>query len=266
MTKRNVRAQMRSVIGLAFHVLRKQIQWTLSRNLFSKNLSKQKLDYVVSSHKTPYLRQLAGVDMQLQYNKIKNLGLAMANLNGLILEPGQRFSFWSLVGNPISRKGYIDGLVLKNGEVGVGIGGGLCQMTNLIYWITLHSPLVVVERWRHGYDVFPDVKRSQPFGCGATCSYPNVDLVIENPTTSRYQLSLTSSDTHLLGSWLSDEEISFRYTVREESSIIDQDVTGVYHRKNRLVRDVYDKKSGELSATEFVTENDAKMMYQPFLD
>ena len=58
-------------------------------------------------------------------------------------------------------------MLLKNGTVQYGCGGGLCQLSNLIFWMTLHTPLEVKERHRHGYDVFPDSNRTQPFGSGA---------------------------------------------------------------------------------------------------
>ena len=49
-------------------------------------------------------------------------------------------------------------------------GGGLCQLSNLIYWMTLHTPLTITERYRHSYDVFPDSNRTQPFGSGEPAS------------------------------------------------------------------------------------------------
>lgn len=51
--------------------------------------------------------------------------------------------------------------------------------------MTIHTPLTVVERWRHTYDVFPDNNRTQPFASGATCAYPALDLQIENRTDAR---------------------------------------------------------------------------------
>src|SRR5690606_11218439 len=112
---------------------------------------------------------LAGLDPHLQRNKVVNLRLAAASLDGVLLRPGERLSFWRLVGPPTRRRGFVEGLVLNQGALSVGVGGGLCQMTNLLYWMTLHTPLTVVERWRHSYDVFPDEGRTQPFGSGATC-------------------------------------------------------------------------------------------------
>jgi vancomycin resistance protein VanW len=77
------------------------------------------------------------------------LQLAIARLNGLFLRPGETFSVWRLVGRPSKRKGYLPGMVLINGEMRVGYGGGLCQLSNLIYWMTLHTELTVIERFRH---------------------------------------------------------------------------------------------------------------------
>jgi vancomycin resistance protein VanW len=64
------------------------------------------------------------------------------------------------------KKGYVDGMVLFYGSFRKGIGGGLCQLSNLLYWITLHTPLKVTERHQHSYDVFPEANRTQPFGIG----------------------------------------------------------------------------------------------------
>lgn len=120
--------------------------------------------YAVMQHSTPMLRQLQGLPMQLQHNKITSPRLAVAPLDGRVLRPGQRLSFWKCVGNPSAKRGYLDGVVLDDGVRRAGVGGGLCQLTNLLYWMTLHTPLTVVERWRHTYDVFPDNARTQPFG------------------------------------------------------------------------------------------------------
>lgn len=101
--------------------------------------------------------------MYLQYNKIENLKIAIQRIDGLILKKGEIFSYWRNIGEPTKKKGYKMGMVLKDGKFEEDIGGGLCQLSNLVYWITLHTPLTIIERWRHTYDVFPDAKRSQPF-------------------------------------------------------------------------------------------------------
>jgi vancomycin resistance protein VanW len=71
---------------------------------------------------------------------------------------------------------------LSFGEARSGIGGGICQLSNLIHWMAIHSPLVVVERSNHSFDPFPDEGRVLPFGSGAAIFYNYVDLVLHNPT------------------------------------------------------------------------------------
>lgn len=84
--------------------------------------------------------------MHLQYNKITNLRLAVEKLNGSIIKPNQCFSIWHNVGRPTKKRGFLEGLSLHNGKIGKDIGGGLCQLGNLIYWMFLHSELTVTER------------------------------------------------------------------------------------------------------------------------
>ena len=62
--------------------------------------------------------------------------------------------------------------------------------------MTLHTPLTVVERYRHSYDVFPDSGRTQPFGSGATCVYPYRDLMIRNDTQTTFRLHVTVGERY----------------------------------------------------------------------
>lgn len=220
------------------------------------------LSCTVFTHRSLLLRPLKDVQMQLQYNKITNLRLAAERIDGLLIRPGETFSFWYRVGAPSARKGYLEGLVLESGKVGSGIGGGLCQMGNLLYWMALHSPLTVVERWRHSYDVFPDVNRTLPFGSGATLAYNYIDLQLKNETNQVFQLQVGLDETHLLGAILSDSSWPETYEVLERDHLFRQEPWGGYSRHNRLVRLVH---SDAGTREEFVTENHALLMYRPFL-
>lgn len=220
----------------------------------------------IFSHKTVLRRKLKAVDMHMQENKIVNLRIALKRLDGLVLEPGETFSYWRQIGKPTSKKGYLDGMVLHNGQVVEGIGGGLCQLSNLIYWMTLHTPLTVVERKRHVFDVFPDVRRDQPFGSGATCSYPSVDLQIKNETNQRFQLALKVGDEFLEGAWLSDCSVELKYQVIEKDHEIKSEWWGGYSRNNKLFRQVFKKDTGKQLGEEFVAENHAVMMYNPLIE
>lgn len=203
--------------------------------------------------------------MIYQANKIVNLRLAAQKLDGIVIKPGEVFSYWNLIGKPSKSKGYLTGMILKNGHVSYGIGGGLCQLSNLIYWMTLHTPLTVLERHRHGYDVFPDADRTQPFGSGATCFYPHVDLMIQNNTPWCFQLSVHVGEEFLEGAWFADTLPSCQYEIIEKNHMITAEYWGGYTRRNELHRRVLNM-DGDLLHEELVARNDAIMMYAPFIE
>lgn len=202
--------------------------------------------------------------MEWQTNKVTNLRLAVARLDGLVLHPGETFSYWKLIGKPSKRKGYKEGMVLFLGQIGSDIGGGLCQLSNLIFWMTLHTPLTVVERYRHSHDVFPDSNRTQPFGSGATCAYPHRDLMIRNDTDQDFQLCLRVGEENLEGEWRGLCPPRHSYEIIEKGHRIDQASWGGYIRHNVLYRKVYDL-DGRLVDEQFLFTNDAIMMYSPLL-
>jgi vancomycin resistance protein VanW len=259
------RSALRLACGKQWFILKRHAAWHMPGTDYATSRSTGLLEHRAFSHRTPLLRQLKGVDMWLQHNKVDSLRIAAACIDGLVLRPGQTFSFWRLVGRPSERRGFRVGLVLQNGRIGQGVGGGLCQMTNLIYWMTLHTGLTVSERWRHGFDVFPDENRTQPFASGATCSYNYIDLQVTNRTETDYQLRLWLDATHLNGEWRSDAPAAFRYKVLERGHAIRQQWWGGYSRHNELYREKSDAISGALIDEQFLTANHAILMYPPLL-
>ncbi|MDN4166192.1 VanW family protein [Cytophagales bacterium LB-30] len=241
------------------------IVWLWHRKSYAKTRSGESLPHLVKDHQSFLLRPLKDVQMRLQYNKITNLMLAIACIDGLIIRPGETFSIWRLVGKPSTRKGYLPGLVLNQGKIEEGIGGGLCQLGNLIFWMVLHTPLSIKERYRHGYDVFPDINRKIPFGAGATLSYNYIDLQIKNETQQAYQLKLWLSDEHLHGAIFCEQPPQEYYEVYEAHHRIVHQWWGGYTRHNQIKRRVYHTSSHELLRDEWVLENHAIMMYEPLL-
>ncbi|MFZ5632839.1 MAG: VanW family protein [Bacillota bacterium] len=259
------RSNARMFLGKLYFTWRRHLSWTINGAGLARTISPDSpLPFVVCRHQTPLLRRLRNVDMRLQHNKIINLKLAAGRINGVILRPGETFSFWRLVGKPTRKKGYVEGMVLFNGSFYPGVGGGLCQLSNLIYWMALHTPLTVTERWRHSYDVFPDCDRSQPFGSGATVAYNYIDLQIRNDTGRDYQLLVWVGDTHLHGEWRSGRPGELWYQVYESDHRITHQWWGGYTRHNVLRRRVFDADNN-LIGDEYLIENHAVMMYNPLL-
>ena len=257
------RNHFRLLLGKTYYTWKRYLDWVFGDYTFAR-IQKMILEYEYFSHSSILLRKLKDVDMYLQYNKIENLKLAIPRINQVTIHPGEVLSYWKCIGKPTKRKGYKKGMVLGNGTFFPGTGGGLCQLSNLIYWMTIHTPLTIVERHRHGYDVFPDADRTQPFGSGATCFYNYGDLMIRNDTTDTFQLCLEVTDNELKGAWRSNTQFQQRYEVYEKSHIMQPEYWGGYSRHNLLYRKIYDQND-HLIDDEFVVENHAIMMYAPFL-
>lgn len=259
------RSRVRVKLGTLYYGLLRRLLWLKLGKDFAAGRRDDLLDYQYASHKTVLLRKLKDVDMWMQENKIVNLTLAAKQLNGVLLRPGEIFSYWKWIGKPTRHKGYLPGMVLRNGGFEPGVGGGLCQLSNLIFWMTLHTPLTVVERHRHSYDVFPDSNRTQPFGSGATCFYPHGDLMIQNDTPDTYQLVIRVGKEYLEGEWRVSSPPEYRYEVEERNHEMRPEYWGGYSRHNQLYQKQFDLE-GNLLEERLVVQNHAIMMYSPFLE
>lgn len=258
------RSWLRLRLGKAYYTGKRYLLWCSPAFHWAKIRSEEQLPEIQFEHKTPLIRHLRGEEMEWQKNKVINLRLAVARLDGLLLRPGETFSYWRLIGKPTRKKGYREGMVLFLGRIGGDVGGGLCQLSNLIFWMTLHTPLTVVERYRHSHDVFPDTNRTQPFGSGATCAYPHRDLMIRNDTEQPFQLCVQVGKQVLKGEWRAPAPPVCRYEIVERNHRMDQASWGGYVRHNELYRRIYDLEGGLLEE-EFLFANDAIMMYSPLL-
>lgn len=258
------RSRMRIAAGTKYYRMKRRIEWVFGKEKFASKQDLTPYPYVYKRHRTVLRRQLKDVDMWYQENKIDNLKIALKKVNGIVIYPGETFSYWKRIGATSRWKGYKSGMVLHYGTFKSGTGGGLCQLSNLIYWITLHTPLTVVERHRHSYDVFPDSNRTQPFGSGATCAYNYLDLQIRNDTNQPFQLYLELTDTHLVGEWRSLQPKTMTYEVYEKDHRITHEHWGGYVRHNTIYRKVYNTQDKQID-DEYITENHALMMYHPLL-
>ena len=257
------RGWLRKKLGREYFIFKRIIQWKTVGKQWTKIDNSLIFKNEVKHHKSMILRPLKDVEMYLQENKRTNLGIAIEKLNNTVIQPGETFSLWKQVGRPTARKGYLEGLVLNQGKIDKGIGGGLCQLGNLLFWIFAHSPLDITERYRHGFDVFPDVNRKVPFGAGATLSYNYIDLQIQNATENSFQLKLWLDETHLHGQLNSKEEIKEEYSIEERNHLIKQQLWGGYSRHNQIFK-LCKKKDGEIKE-DLLVENHALMMYTPFI-
>lgn len=112
--------------------------------------------------------------------KRHNLRLAADALQRTCIASGEVFSFSRIVGPPIASRGFRAGRTLVGGEVAASIGGGLCQLSGLLYIAALECGLEIVERHPHSLDIYTDATRFAPLGADATVVYGHRDLRFRN--------------------------------------------------------------------------------------
>ncbi|WP_125614073.1 VanW family protein [Specibacter cremeus] len=228
---------------------------------FATSRGHDRLPVTVYRHKSLIRRKLGNVDAELQENKAVSLAIAAPHIDGVLVRPGETFSFWHLVGRCTARKGYRMGLTINHSGPDSGIGGGMCQFTNLLHWMVLHSPLEIVEHHHHGeIDLFPDFNRQIPFGTGTSIVYNYLDYRVRNTTENTFQFSVHLTDEHLCGELRAAEPLPVKYHVKEQDAHFQAVGPDVY-RRNRIYRSVRDRRTGNELGRELVVENNARVLY-----
>lgn len=244
--------------------IEKEIAVRFVKDLFSKEkIAKTKgdtLPNIVKCHSSVLVRRLHGVDLQLQENKVTNIRLSCEQINGIVVKPGETFSFWKTSGRPTAKKGYKPGLTIGNNTLGAAVGGGLCQMANMVHFLVLNSPLEVTELHHHTDALFPDERRRVPFGTGTSVFYNNVDYRFKNNLDQNVQILVWIENGELCGELRSEKPFKYRYKLVEENHHFAKEGDD-YYRISQIYRVVIDKATGEEVRKELILNNHSRVMY-----
>ena len=251
-------------ISLRKERLLRRVRDLAGRQRFASTRQTEPLPALVKGHCSVIRRRLAGVDPRLQEGKARNLELAAAQVNGLIIAPGETFSFWRPVGNATRRRGYQEGLTISGGQLGRGIGGGLCQLANLIHWLVLNSPLTVTELHHHSDALFQDERRTVPFGTGTSVFYNNVDYRFRNDSDQPVQLLVWLREDELCGELRCLRPFPCRYRLVEENSHYARLDDG-YYRLSQVYKLTIDRASGRTLRRELILDNHSRVLFDPAL-
>lgn len=126
-------------------------------------------------------------------NRAENIKIGISKINGLILGPGDVFSFNEVVGPRTADAGYKAAHIYEAGRVIDGVGGGICQVSSTLYNAVLFSDLQVIERRNHMFTV-----GYVPKGVDATVSYGEVDFKFKNSTRWPVKINAWVTDNNLL--------------------------------------------------------------------
>ena len=214
----------------------------------------------ITNHSSPLYRKYN--KKELDDGKITNIEIANTFLNDIVIPPGKIFSLWRHVGRISSRRGFRNGLVLSNGYLKSDIGGGLCQLSNLIGYMFACSECAFTERKHHSRDVFPDSNRTIPFASGATIFFNLIDLKIKNTYHYPLKLNLRTTNTQLRGSISIPVQLRYYVKLEEKNSFFfKSQKTNKVYRCNTLHRIFYDKKTKNKIKEQILWRNVAEVMY-----
>lgn len=251
--------------------LRKQIIVRHLRNLtsglkFASRLQSSKLPVVVSSHSSNMIKRGPGIDLQLQLNKADNIRLACSKMNGLIIAPGETFSFWKLVGKTSARNGFAPGRVIVNGRLVAGVGGGLCNLANTINLLVMHSPLTITELHHHSDALAPDPGGLRvPYSAGTSVNYNFVDYRFTNATSQPVQLCAWCDGDDLKAELRTTVEFPTTYRITEDDHHFHREENGKYYRISKIYRETLDRATGQLLDRHLQWNNHSEVMFDPSL-
>ena len=202
-----------------------------------------------------------------EYNRNVNLQLACDALNGVVLYPGEEFSYNDTLGERTTEKGYLPAGSYVVGATIDTVGGGICQPSSTLYYCCLLADLEITLRDCHMYAV-----SYLPLGIDATINWGSFDYCFRNNTNYPIRIEAWMADGYvhiqLIGTdekdyYVEMESIVDRVipfdTVYEEmyadnpDGYEDGDVitTGYTGYEVYTYRCKYDKETGELISREY---------------
>lgn len=248
-------------ISLQKGILARHVKNFLSRVKFASKRTLELLPVVVYAQGGDMIKRGPGIDPQLQQNKADNIRLACNRMNGLMVYPGETFSFWRLVGKTSRRNGFKSGRVIVNGKLVAGTGGGLCNLANTLHLLVLHSPLTVTELHHHSDALAPEVGERKPYSAGTSVSYNFIDYRFRNDTDQPVQICARCDGDILHCELRAEREFPYTYRLVEEDHHFCREANGRYFRRSRIYRETCSRTTGETLECELVWDNRSEVMY-----
>ncbi len=109
-----------------------------------------------------------------------NIRLAATKFDGVVIPPGETFSFNHYLGEVTAEAGYDESYITAGEQLEMGIGGGICQVSTTAFRAAFWGGYPITERWHHGQRVGYYELRGGGVGMDATVYSPHVDLKFTN--------------------------------------------------------------------------------------
>lgn len=182
----------------------------------AKKLFATAVDKIEVAHFTPLVTLKQPIYYNpLSANKIENIKIAQQKIENILIHPNQIFSFWELVKKPTKKDGYKSGRNIIGDALQEDIGGGLCQISGIIYHLALIAGVKIIERHNHTIDLYTEENRYTPIGTDATVVYGFKDVRFQNSTDSILSLQFEISDIEFTATLLAEKLVPL-YDLRFE--------------------------------------------------
>lgn len=245
-------------------IAKRSLKNLTSKEHFARTRLPDRLPCLVYEHTIHMIRRAPGVNLQHQLNKAVNIDLAARRMDGLVLHPGESFSFWDRVGMVTRWKGYKKGRVIVQNHLTADIGGGLCNLSHALHLLVLHSPLEVTEFHSHSDALAPDEGPRVPFSAGTSICYNYLDFRFRNTTDQDVQLCVWCQGETLYTQLRSQRPFPWRYEIVEEDHHFRREGDSFY-RVSKIYRKVMDTATGALVRKDLVLDNHSKVMFDESL-
>lgn len=121
-------------------------------------------------------------------NRKHNIARAASNFYGLVVAPGEQFSFNKFLGDISEEEGYETGLIILGGQTIEGVGGGVCQVSTTLFQTVFWAGLDIGQRLEHGYRV----------GYYDDGEGPGMDATVYNGDEVQVDFTFTNNTPHYL--------------------------------------------------------------------
>jgi vancomycin resistance protein YoaR len=129
--------------------------------------------------------------------RIQNVRVGASKFDGVLLKPGEVFSFGALLGDVGPETGYAPANVIIGNRQEKQYGGGLCQVSSTAFRAALNAGLPIIERTNHSYAVSYYTAPYGVPGVDATIYYPQVDFKFKNDTSAHILIQTVMEGTTL---------------------------------------------------------------------
>jgi vancomycin resistance protein YoaR len=186
-------------------------------------------------------------------NRIHNINVGASRFNGVLIKPGEEFSFIKTLGPVDASTGYLPELVIKTDKTVPEFGGGMCQVSTTMFRAALNSGLKITARTNHAYPV----SYYNPQGLDATVYIPKPDLTFVNDTPNYILVETRIAGTQLFFDFYGTSD--GRQVKIVGPKVLERGGDG--SMKTTVTQEIYDKDGNLIRKQEFKSNYKSPSLY-----